>query len=331
MKMNVSCALRVRKLRGHEVAVAIAHNARNQTDVGTIAYPKSSDPNRVHLNKSYFGSNFEYVVNEEDLLITLRQEFFHAKANGVLSAKARFPKKSGKYRKKNEALQEIPTSYMREIVLQIGVEGQVNLADEIYLEIAKFFANLLQNTLVRIDIHRDETSEHMHVLMTHWSPSLNKFHNWFANTNSFQLLQDETNKYVKELIAPYGFNVVLHQKKSVTGDMHIPHKLYKRFIEPLNKEIEKKKRQIEEIDNSLLERKKIEQQLKEILNEKLIVNKQKLDSNLAKTPFKDSLLAEYAREIKKLNTAAAIAFLETTHENNDVEKELNNGYVQVKR
>lgn len=329
--MNVSCSLRVRKLRGNEVAIAIAHNMRSQADVGSITYPKSSDPNRVHLNKSYFARNFEYVVNEEDLLITLRQEFFHARANGVLAAKARFPKKSGKYRKKNEALQEIPTSYMREIVLQIGGEGQVNLADEIYLEIAKFFANLLQNTLVRIDIHRDEISEHMHVLLTHWSPSLNKFHNWFANTNSFQLLQDETNKYVKELIAPYGFNVVLHNKKSVTGDMHIPHKLYKRFIEPLNKEIEKKKRQLEDIENSLFERKKIEERLKEIIHEKLIVYKQKLDSDLAKASFKDTLLVDYAREIKKFNIAAAIAFLEITDENNDVEKELNNGYVQVKR
>lgn len=329
--MNVGCALRVRKLRGNEVGIAIAHNARNQMDIGTMTYPKSSDPNRVHLNKSYFGKNFKHVTNEEDLVITLRQEFLHAKVNGLLSSKARFPKKSGKYRKKNEALQEIRTSFMREIVLQIGGEGQVNLDDEIYLEIAKFFANLLQNTLVRIDIHRDETSEHMHVLLTHWSSSLNRFHNWFQNTNSFQILQDETNRYVKELLMPYGFNVISHNEKSVTGDNHIPHKLYKRFLEPLNQEIEKKKKQLEDIENSLFERKKIEEHLREILNEKLMFCKQNLDSEIEKTKFKDSLLIEYAREIKKLNIAAAIAFLETTIENDHVEQELNNGYVQIKR
>lgn len=329
--MNVSCSLRVRKLRGNEVSVAISHNARNKADVGSITYPKSSDPNRVHMNKGYFGRNFQHVTNEENLIVTLRQEFLHAKVNGILSAKARFPKKSGKYRKKNEGLQEIPTSYMREIVLQIGEEGQVNLADEIYLEIAKFFANLLQNTLVRIDIHRDETSEHMHVLLTHWSYSLNRFHNWFEHTNSFQILQDETNRFVKELLVPYGLDVIPHNDKSVTGDKHIPYKLYKRFLEPLNQEIEKKKRQLEDLENSLFERKKIEEQLKEIIHEKLIVYKQKLDSDLAKASFKDTLLVDYAREIKKFNIAAAIAFLEITDENNDVEKELSNGYVQIKR
>lgn len=329
--MNVSCALRVRKLRGNEVSIAIAHNMRSQADVGAITYPKSSDPNRVHMNKSYFGRNFQHVTNEKDLLIILRQEFLHAKVNGLLSSKARFPKKSGKYRKKDGTLQEIPTSFIREIILQIGGEGQVTLDDTVYLEIAKFFANLLKNSVVRIDIHRDETSEHMHVLLTHWSFSLNRFHNWFQNTNSFQILQDETNRFVKELVASYGLNVISHNEKAATGDIHIPHKLYKRFLEPLNHEIENKKKQLEELENSLFERQKIEEHLKEILNEKLMVCKQKLDSNIAKTEFKDSLLIEYAREIQKFNIAAAIAFLETTIENDHVEKELNNGYVQIKR
>ena len=166
--MNVSCALRVRKLRGNEVSIAIAHNMRSQADVGAITYPKSSDPNRVHMNKSYFGRNFQHVTNEKDLLIILRQEFLHAKVNGLLSSKARFPKKSGKYRKKDGTLQEIPTSFIREIILQIGGEGQVTLDDTVYLEIAKFFANLLKNSVVRIDIHRDESSEHMHVLLSLW-------------------------------------------------------------------------------------------------------------------------------------------------------------------
>ncbi|KFN38994.1 MAG: hypothetical protein JU82_08980 [Sulfuricurvum sp. MLSB] len=329
--MNVSCALRVRKLRGNEVSIAIAHNARKQSDVGTMAYPKTSDPNRVYLNRGYAGKNFNDITNEKDLLIILRQEFLHAKSNGLLPVNARFPKKNGKYRKKDGTLQEIPTSFMREIILQIGGEGQVTLDDKVYLEIAKFFANLLKNSLVHIDIHRDETSEHMHVLMTHWSFSLNRFHNWFEKTNSFQILQDETNRFVKKLLVPYGLNVIPHNEKAVTGDVHIPHKLYKRFLEPLNHEIENKKKQLEDLENSLFERKKIEEQLKEILNEKLIINKQKLDSNLAKTPFKDSLLAEYAREIQKFNIAAAIAFLETTIENDHVEKELNNGYIQIKR
>ncbi len=326
--MEVKCSLRVRKVRGQDVEVTINHNARTRADVGKNTYPKSSDPDRVQFNKGYINRHFSAISNEDDLISVLRQKYLEAKMHGLLPANTRFPRCTTSAKQKNGKRENVPTAYMSEIILQVGSDGHISLPNEVYKDAGKNLTKIMQNTLLRIDIHRDEISEHVHYLFCNWSIDANRFNNWFKQKDSYEKLQNEMNHFMKTLLSPFDLEVLPIQKKRITGKEHIPHKMFKRYIEPVEEQLVAKRDELEKLEHRINQTLNHENILRSILEDKVQHYRELLKSE-SQGIFGTDVLERYENDIREMKIAAALTFLEMEEgKNTDEQGESHENFIK---
>jgi REP element-mobilizing transposase RayT len=316
---SVSLTIQISKVRGESVEIAFLHNGRSIASISMPYFPKNADPKRVKLNTSMKDDKFPLVKNEEELLLTLKNMFNSAKKGGLLPKGARFPRHSVTYKQRNGEMVTTKTAFLREIVIQLGKQGEVGLPNEVYMKIANFIGKLLNNRIAKLDIHRDETSEHMHLLITHWSLNNKGFSNWFKKKKSNKLFQQEVSNYIKDLVYPYGLAIKPLNPKVGFVENHIPHKLYKRFLAQIDEQISLKQKELAMIDKTISEIDKIESEIRKHVADKYDEKLQMIEDLQKNGIFKDSLVEDLKIEIELSGIAAALALIEISSEQNTIE------------
>jgi len=223
-------SLRTQKLDSKKFQYRVEHNSRN-------TFSKSVDTTKSELNRGFISKDFQNSI--EDLWKYIRVDFDKKKLEGIIPEKKRFMKKiSTKHSKDKDGKKistVVETSIVREFIIQIGNENK-HFSDEKSLEsyrkIQDFIAKKYKLSVLRSDLHLDETVPHIHFLATTYNFQTGEFSKEFNSLYSYEKMQKEVFGFCQNKL---GIDLESYEKKECFGDDYISPAVYNREKETIKK------------------------------------------------------------------------------------------------
>ena len=230
-------SLRTEKLNSQNFKYRIDHNSRATNS-------KSYDSEKSKNNISRTSKHFQKTV--AGFWDYVRADFDKKKSQNLIEEKKRFLKrnstKSTKDRNGKKKSEQVETSIMREFVIQLGNEKDGFLSDEDskknYYKIQNFIAKEYKLTVLKSDLHFDETVPHLHIIATSYNFETGVFSKEFNKKNSYESMQKKVFEFCNDGEDGLGLELEGYEKKECLGADYIAPAVWKREKETIKKALE---------------------------------------------------------------------------------------------
>lgn len=235
MPMKIRMSLVVAKQRGYDYATSLKHNNRDASCKYQADLIYRSDKDRLHLNKHWANPTYADAKSSVDIRKLIRNDFDYAKANN-LTSRSRFIAVTTNCKHTGQ----IETSITREIIFQLGEKADsFQVPIEIYMHFIEWLTSKYLGDIIRWDLHEDEGSRHLHVLVTSWSMEHHENYTKNSLVDSYKTFQLYAYRELKPICAQYNLDLLPTESKEKTKKEHIPIRMYERFILPVEEIVQK--------------------------------------------------------------------------------------------
>ncbi len=230
-RTNMKLSLRTEKLNSQNFKFRFDHNSRK-------TFSKSFDSKKSNENVSFESEHFQDSI--ENLWDYIREDFDEKKSQNLIPKNKRFLKKKSTKTKKdkngNKKSKQVETSILREFVIQLGneKEGFFSPKDSefYYSKIQDFIAEKYKLTVLKNDLHLDESVPHLHIFATSYNFESGEFSKEFNKKNSYESMQKEVFAYCNNILR---LNLEGYEKKECIGADYISPAVYKREKKTIKK------------------------------------------------------------------------------------------------
>lgn len=204
------------------MAASLEHNKRNKSSRYNPRLTYRSNKDRLHLNLHWENPIYANVNSSTELWELLREDYDYAKANNLTTRK-RFISRTTN----SSFTGTIETSITREIIFQIGKKGDTLVVPiEIFIHFIDWFKYEYEGDIIRWDIHDDEGTRHLHILVTTWNMEHHENYTLNSLVDTYHKFQSASYEELKPLCEQFSIKL----QPSDGNDKHIPTLMHERHI-----------------------------------------------------------------------------------------------------